>query len=345
MHFKKILILGYFGYKNNQLDGQTIKTRSIYSLFKNNYPHEVCYFDTQSFRESKRNVIRMIKSISENDILYYLPAHNNLKYLFPIIWCISKLSNTKINYLVVGGWLDEFLINKPLHRYLLARINGIYVETDTLYNSLTSRNFRNVFKLHNFRTEVYPHLDEDKPLSTPIRLVFMARINPKKGVNLIFELDKVLSKHNLENVTIDLYGPIAKEYEKDFFNKLKHSSSIINYCGVLQPNCISKTLQRYDLLLFPTKFYTEGFPGTILDSYISGIPVIATNWLNAKEFIRDGKTGYTTPFDNDQAFIEKVLYILNNSQQILEMKIAVSKIRYRYSSERAWQILKKSMIL
>ena len=31
---KKVLVLGYFGYRSNQLDGQTIKTRNIMRLLQ-----------------------------------------------------------------------------------------------------------------------------------------------------------------------------------------------------------------------------------------------------------------------------------------------------------------------
>ena len=30
----KVLVLGYFGYQTNQLDGQTVKTRDVYRLAK-----------------------------------------------------------------------------------------------------------------------------------------------------------------------------------------------------------------------------------------------------------------------------------------------------------------------
>lgn len=33
---KNILIIGYFGYVTNQLDGQTIKTRNVFDLIKRN---------------------------------------------------------------------------------------------------------------------------------------------------------------------------------------------------------------------------------------------------------------------------------------------------------------------
>lgn len=53
---KKILVFGYFGYVTNQLDGQTIKTREIYELIKSHDEYDVCYADTQEFRENFKSV-------------------------------------------------------------------------------------------------------------------------------------------------------------------------------------------------------------------------------------------------------------------------------------------------
>ncbi|AWT48284.1 hypothetical protein DLE54_01225 [Psychrobacter sp. YP14] len=337
----KILVLGYLGYMTNQLDGQTIKTRNIYSLFKKSSDNEISYFDTQIFQKSKLNLLKLIKTIIEADIIYYLPAQKNLKYIFPIVWVVAKTFKTKLNYLVVGGWLMEFLEKQTIHKYLLSRINGIYVETDTLYEGLLAIGFNNVFKLHNFRITSYPALQNKQVLNNEINIVFMARINPQKGVRLVFDLAKAIEDEGLKNVNIDIYGPISTDYSEQFYSMLENSS--VNYLGVLNPEDINTVLQKYDFLLFPTKYYTEGFPGTILDAYISGLPVICTNWLNAIEFVENGKTGYITPFNNDQEFIKKVIYLVRNPDQISIMKENVMKIRHKYSAENAWDILKKSL--
>lgn len=77
--------------------------------------------------------------------LIYLPAHNNLKIFFPIIFILSRLFRVEIYYLVVGGWLREFLKNLPIHRYMLKRIRGIYAETKRLKKELEEYyDFKNV---------------------------------------------------------------------------------------------------------------------------------------------------------------------------------------------------------
>ncbi|MEG1313562.1 MAG: hypothetical protein RSD40_04530, partial [Bacilli bacterium] len=118
----KILVLGYFGYVTNQIDGQTIKTRDIYSVLKQNCVENIDYFDTQSFKVSKINLIKMLWKVITADKIFYLPAQNNLKYLFPVIFALCKIFNTKLNYLVVGGWLYNFLKDKEIHRWMLKNI-------------------------------------------------------------------------------------------------------------------------------------------------------------------------------------------------------------------------------
>lgn len=337
----KILVLGYFGHVTNQLDGQTVRTRSIHALLESERKEQIDYFDTQTFKQSKLNLVKMFVALMKVDIVFYIAAHNNLKYLFPFIYLVAKLFGTKIKYVAIGGWLFDFLKNKPIHRYMLSGIEDILVQTDNLYVDLQTYQFKNVHTLNNFRMIQYPTLNIENNYKETVNLVFMARVHPLKGVDLLFKLDEALKKSDIHNASIDIYGPILSSYKDEFFFKLESSS--IRYCGILEPANIYTVLQQYDLMLFPTKYYTEGFPGTILDAYISGLPVIATNWLNAEEFIDNGETGYIVDFDNDNDFIERVINILKRPQELLKLKECVLIKRNKYSSDEAWKVLKRAI--
>lgn len=337
----KILVLGYFGHVTNQLDGQTVRTRSIHALLESKTKEKIEYFDTQAFKQSKLNLLKMFSLLIKADVVFYIAAHNNLKYLFPLIYLVARLVGTKINYVAIGGWLFGFLKNKSMHRYMLSRIKGIYVQTDNLHSDLQKYKFKNVHTLNNFRMIKYPVLELESNHNETIKLVFMARVHPLKGVDLLFELDKALKKAGIHNAIIDIYGPLFKPYENEFLSKIDNSS--VKYCGIIEPADIYNVLQKYDLMLFPTKYYTEGFPGTILDSYISGVPVIATKWLNAEEFIDDNETGYIVNFDNDHHFINKVIQVCKNPNMLYSLRENIKTKREQYSSDSAWDILEKSI--
>jgi len=341
MKKSKVLVLGYFGYQTDQLDGQTIKSRSIYNLLRSKqheYFASVDFFDTQIFKLSKFNLLKMIGAILKCNILIYIPAQNNLRFGFPFIYFLTKLKGIKLHYIVVGGWLIEFLRNKPLHSKLLKKINGVYPQSNLLTDGLKKEyEFNNVRTLHNYRVHKYDA--QINPVLDIIRIVFMARIHPMKGVKSIFRLDKEIRRRDLRNIVIDLYGPVFPSYQEEFSSHVK-ASETVNYKGILQPGEIYQTLNKYDLMVLPTKYFTEGFPGSILDAYIAGIPVIVSRWKHAEDFVENGKTGIIYEFNNEQDFFDSVFRLIDNPKEIFKMKKGALSKSDEYSAESAWNILK-----
>jgi|SRR5690554_2880982 len=346
MKSKKILVYGYFGYENNQLDGQTIKTRSICELLKENSAElsmTVDYFDTQTFKKNRFNLLKSWYLISKYDILFYLPAHNNLKYLFPFIFFICKFRKIEIHYIVVGGWLSDFIKELPFHRKLLNKIKGIYPQTKDLTDTLIrSYSFKNVIQLHNFR--FYKEFKKKDLLNENLQLVFMARINPQKGIKTLFKLSDRLFEIGLEGIRIDLYGQIEDSYKVEFANLLNTKKGNISYCGVLNPDNITCVLKKYDLFLFPTEYYTEGFPGSILDAYIAEVPVVVSRWKYADEFVINNHSGIICEFNNPNDFIDKTIDLISNKEKLKELNKTVKIEKYKYSTEAAWNILKSRIL-
>ena len=123
---------------------------------------------------------------------------------------------------------------------------------------------------------------------------------------------------------------------------LEANKEIVEYKGQLSTERIVDTLCNYDVMLFPTNYYTEGFPGTVLDAYISGIPVIATEWMHAREFIEDDKSGYIVPFENSQtAFNNRVITLYKDRTLLNKMKKESRARVTMYTEEKAWSVLKK----
>lgn len=337
----KYLVLGYFGYRTNQLDGQTVKTRDLFRLLEENIGKEkVDYFDTQDFRYGISNIFVMFKKIIMCRYLFYLPAHNNLKYIFPVIFVFSKIFRFKIFYFIIGGWLVEYLSTKPLHRWMLKRTTGIFSETKLMEESLEEKyEFRNVSVFPNFRfTSFVPtaHHEMGK-----LKLVFLARINKMKGLDVIFSLASCIQNKGLQDrISIDFFGPV---YDKDrmyFFEELR-KYSFLSYKGELQPSDINITIEKYDVMLLPTHYFTEGLPGSVLDAYMSGIPIIVSKWKHAEEFVVNGKTGFIIPFENGIQELENIIDLLYNNPDLLsKMKNNAYKESNKYSSRYAWDVIK-----
>ncbi len=88
------------------------------------------------------------------------------------------------------------------------------------------------------------------------KFVFISRVIPQKGINEIIKAAEFLPNDYI----IDIYGPIDdRHYSKDVFLNGKAS-----YKGLLKPEEVVSTLLKYDVLLLPSYFDGEGYPGIII---------------------------------------------------------------------------------
>ena len=164
-------------------------------------------------------------------------------------------------------------------------------------------------------------VEHESTSSDTLRLVFLARVDKNKGYDTIFSFAQEIETHGYD-ITIDFYGPINPSDKDDFLKLVDSHKNVVKYNGVLQQDEVTKCLVNYDVMLLPTKYYTEGFPGSVLDAYIAGIPVLATNWKHAHEFIDDMRTGFIISFDKPQnEFNEKILTLYNDRTLLRQMKI------------------------
>ena len=55
-------------------------------------------------------------------------------------------------------------------------------------------------------------------------------------------------------------------------------------------------------------------PGSLIDSYIASLGVIASNWIFAKEYIKDGENGYIYKFDDIDDMYNKTVDMIKNNK-------------------------------
>jgi len=336
---KKVLVLGNFGYAASGLNGQTIKTQEIYNLIKSYSPNKVMTFDSQELRHRPLIIIALIVKFLKANIFVYLPGQNNLETLFPIIWFLSRIKRVTMIYPVVGGWLDEYICGKPKLIKRLQQFDFIGVESDRLKKNLEKKfGFKNVENLPNFRSEHYTPY-KNKP-TTFLRLVFMARITEDKGCNIIFQVAKKITESGINNIRITFYGIIDSSYKELFDKNLSKFKSICEYGGIIAPSQVCEVLNKHDILLLPTYYEGEGFPGSIVDAYRAGIPVIVSKWKDLPEFVIEGKTGYVIPEKESAVYLSRILKLSENYEFLETMKSAALVQSKNYSADAAWTILR-----
>ena len=322
---KKIGIVGHFGGNENFLDGQTVKTKNLYRALEEEFSSdEIEKLDTYGY---KRNIfsflLKTVMLIFKSKNLVMLPDENGVRVFVPLYRFLNFFLRRKLHYAVVGGWLPVFLKKHKFIRNCAKKLDGVYVETSSMKNALEELDFKNVQILPNFK---YLNILDKSELvfnnSYPLRLCIFSRIMAEKGVEEVVETITVINNEMGKTVyELDMFGPIDPDYVERFTKLQKTFPDYIKYKGLVQSEKSVEVLKDYFALIFPTKFYTEGIPGTLIDALAAGVPVITSLWANYADIFKEGVTGWGFEFGDFNEFKKLLEKAAETPGEFSKMKI------------------------
>lgn len=341
----RVGVCGRFGENSDLLSGQIVKTKILTEEIKKALGLETV--QTVDTHKWKKNLITLIIKcfilIKNSKNIIILPARNGVKVIVPLFLLLNNIFHRKLHYVVIGGWLPELLEKK--HKLLknLSKFDGIYVETNVMVVKLQKLGLNNVINLPNFkRLEILEERELVYPTGEPYKLCTFSRVMKEKGIEDAIEAVKVVNNSlGRTAYTLDIYGQIYKEYIERFDELKKNFPEYITYKGVVNYSESVKILKDYFALLFPTYYQGEGFAGTILDAYSSGLPVIATNWKYNPEIIKDYIDGLIFENHNIYKLKEILLEVIDNPKIVLDMKKNCLERARQYSPENVISVLLK----
>lgn len=324
---KKYGLCGAFDFNENSTGGQSVKTREFYFALCDVVGKEkISILESTDYKKHPISFfikfIRMIRRC-ENTVIF--PAQNGIKIFAPI--CAMFKGKNKIHYCVIGGWLPKLLENHPKLLKKLQSFNSILVETNVMKNDLNRLGLNNVYQLMNFKRVAA--VSETKTCSNPIKLCYFSRVVKQKGIEDAVEVVKNINKDERKCI-FDIYGPIVDGYDTEFEKLKSEFTAEICYKGRINPSDSIAILKNYDLQIFPTLFSTEGIPGSIVDSFFAGLPVVAARWNSFDDVVDDGITGMGFELGNKSNFYNVLKSLIDNPHKIDEMRINCLKETEKY---------------
>jgi len=318
----KIGILGHFAIGKDYNDGQTVKTKNVYDLLEYNYPNQVFRVDTYNW---KKHPIRLFnncyKLIKNCDNVIFLTAKNGVKVFVPLLTFFNKKKKKNIMYVVIGGWLPEVLKGKDSLIAAAKKITHIFVETNGMLKELNRLGLHNTEILLNFK-KINPIKKEDLDSSykKSYKTCTFSRVMKEKGISDAIFAIKMANEKCDSSFSLDIYGPVDEKYQDEFDQLVSENSKYVKYCGVVESSQSVEIVKKYDLLLFPTRFDTEGLPGTIIDAFASGVPVVYSNWRYCNEFFQDEYNGIKFEMGNVESLENVLINFYNKKYDIRKLK-------------------------
>lgn len=300
------------------MGGETRKNDILYEYIKRK-GYCVNLLDLEKFKNKKFILlIKIVKSLLNRESKeIYISKSSYSAYKYLKIAKYINIHKKKIYYFVIGGSLDKIIKNNNYNLAVYNICEKIYLETEGIYNNLKNMGISQVEVIPNFKKFIIRDIIK-KEMTIPLKAVFISRISREKGVDMIFEMVKKINRNNIK-INVDFYGPIDSEYKNKFEENIKKIKETY-YKGILDLDIETSydTLEKYNLMLFPTFWEGEGFPGVFIDSFIVGLPIVASDWNYNKEIIRDNEIGWLFEAKNQIKFEEIMKKIIDNPESIKE---------------------------
>ncbi len=262
-----------------------------------------------------------------------------------ILKIINKIKPSilhKTHYLVIGGYFPEGIKCKRYNWEFYQNLKFVVVEGQILKNQILScSELKNVKVISNFKKFDYEVSQSDKECNF-FKFVFIGRISKTKGILEIIEAVRILkTNYPLMRFSVDFYEP--KEEEIEFPESLPLAYK--GYLDIMNNQQESyATLSEYSCMLFPTYWKGEGFPGVIIDAYVAGLPVIATDWNMNKEVVEDGETGLIVPIQDANALALAMLKMMQDPELVKKMSENSSRKAKDFHIDTIWPQIEKLLI-
>ncbi len=307
-----LLFLGAINEGNVPRGGEEFKNQMLYHKLKQE-AFKVEFIDTHFWSKKPMIWFNILLNVfvKRYDSIIISASSVSTYRLLKIIRFFRPSILNKITYLVVGGYFPQGIKEKKFDWRVYLHLKNIVVQGNLLKNTLLGHsNLSNVKVLPNFKSFIKfkaQLLNKDNIF----RFVYVGRISKSKGIGEILEAITLLkAKHS--NFYVTFYGPVEDTF--------KLESSNARYGGIFDiqsnSNEVYAKLSTYNVMLFPTYWKGEGFPGVIIDAFIAGLPVIATDWNMNKEIIEEGINGFLIEPKSTEALVQKMLWVMENKSNL-----------------------------
>lgn len=180
-------------------------------------------------------------------------------------------------------------------------------------------------------------------VSENIRFLFIGRLLKEKGIHEFIAAAKQV-RHRFPNTLFTVLGAIDEvnpgalsQQELDTYIQ----SGLIEYPG--QVSNVVEWIMNSQVFVLPS-YYREGVPRSTQEAMAIGRPVITTDVPGCRETVIDGVNGFLIPVWNSEKLAERMIYFIENSQEIARMgnesyRIAQQKFDVSKVNQRLIQIL------
>ena len=142
-----------------------------------------------------------------------------------------------------------------------------------------------------------------------LRLGFVGRVSPEKGVRRLREIERAMELHGITDFEIVVVGDGSE------MQWLRRHLKRGVFAGILRGEELARAYANMDVFVFPSR--TDTFGNVVQEAAASQVPAVVTNEGGPRHLVVPGVTGYVAR--SNEEFIEQVLELARDKTLRLRM--------------------------
>lgn len=332
---KQVIFIGGIGSDKEFVGGELTKNKNLICSLKNN-GRKVITVDTYNARKKIWRLIPLPFALLFHPKTNIIISTNLGNIYWLIKWFSMVKTKRKVTFIGTGGAFSRWILEGRFKAKHLNILHKIVVQGEKMQLELAQAGLHQSLLLPNNKMIDYqPDLTRINRSADKTRFVFVSRMHEEKGIEMILECALKLNETGLQDqFSIDYYGQFEDEaYRTTFLSKISTVPNV-KFNGVLNLRTEAgyDELASYDVMLFPSYWRGEGFPGIIIDALIAGLPIIISDWNFNADYIQEGETGFVIPSKSTSALYEKMKEAIENKELYSSLATKCQKTARLYDS-------------
>lgn len=176
-----------------------------------------------------------------------------------------------------------------------------------------------------------------------ITIGYISRLYQPKGWDTFVNAVELLSAY-YDRVQFIMVGSGPDEEKLEKLLVEKQLTNVIHKFPAQPQGQLAKYYNILDVFVFATAAASESLGLVAIEAMACGCPVIASDYAAPKYYIEDGGNGYKFPLQDAKMLAERIVFLLNNQNELEILRKGALHTAEKYSKERTKNILREIMI-
>jgi glycosyltransferase involved in cell wall biosynthesis len=174
---------------------------------------------------------------------------------------------------------------------------------------------------------VFPVHSKSRSASVPLKLVFLGRWDPNKGIHILVEAIQSLPENIPVELTIYAVEQV-KAYRRQILNQIADDPRF-RVESPLSRADIPTVLPHFDLLVAPSQWLEAG-PLVVLEAHALGVPVLGSNLGGIAELVQHGSNGWLVESQNIAEWRTAIATFAQNRALLDKLREGIQSVRTIY---------------